>query len=191
MVAAIIPEIQGQNQLSGTIKNDKGEGVLATLYLPQLEKGTVTDENGIYQFIQIPNGNYTLIVSSLGYETISMRLAFDGDPSLQKDIVMRESIVEMEEVIISTPFHQLQSDNVMKVERITTQNLTKIGAVNLSEGIANIAGVSTISTGNSIGKPVIRGLSANRVLTYTQGVRLENQQFGDEHGLGVNGEGIE
>lgn len=184
-------EVQGQNQLSGTVTNSKGETILATLYLPQFEKGTVSDENGTYQLSQIPDGNYTLIISSLGYETVSIRLNFIGDAVVQKDFVMKESVVEMEEIIISTPFHQLQSDNVMKVERVTTLNLTKSGAVNLSEGISNIAGVSTLSTGNSIGKPVIRGLSANRVLTYTQGVRLENQQFGDEHGLGVNGEGIE
>jgi iron complex outermembrane receptor protein len=38
---------------------------------------------------------------------------------------------------------------------------------------------------------VIRGLSGNRVLTYVQGVRLENQQFGSEHGLGINEAGIE
>ena len=61
----------------------------------------------------------------------------------------------------------------------------------LAEGITNIAGVESVSTGNSIGKPVIRGLSSNRVLVYTQGVRLENQQYGDEHGLGINAAGIE
>ncbi len=187
----VIPGIQGQNNLSGTVTNFNGDPILATMYLPQFEKGTVTDENGTYQLLQIPDGTYTVIVSSLGFETLSVRIYFDGNTSVQKDFMMKESVVEMEEVIISTPFHQLQSDNVMKVERVTTQNLTKSGAINLSEGIANIAGVSTISTGNSIGKPVIRGLSANRVLTYTQGVRLENQQFGDEHGLGINGEGIE
>jgi iron complex outermembrane receptor protein len=48
-----------------------------------------------------------------------------------------------------------------------------------------IPGVSQVSTGTSIGKPVIRGLSGNRVLVYSQGVRMENQQFGDEHGLGL------
>ena len=52
-------------------------------------------------------------------------------------------------------------------------------------------GVSQVATGNSIGKPVIRGLSGNRVLTYAQGIRLENQQFGEEHGLGLNANGLE
>ena len=48
-----------------------------------------------------------------------------------------------------------------------------------------------MATGTSIGKPVIRGLSGNRVLVYSQGVRVENQQFGDEHGLGLNDAGVE
>jgi iron complex outermembrane receptor protein len=63
--------------------------------------------------------------------------------------------------------------------------------MNLSDGLSNIAGVESVTTGISIGKPVIRGLSSNRVLVYAQGVRLENQQFGDEHGLGLNDSGIE
>ncbi|MGI9544741.1 MAG: TonB-dependent receptor plug domain-containing protein, partial [Cyclobacteriaceae bacterium] len=45
--------------------------------------------------------------------------------------------------------------------------------------------------GVNIGKPVIRGLSYNRVLVYTQGIRLENQQWGDEHGLGLMEMGID
>jgi iron complex outermembrane receptor protein len=44
--------------------------------------------------------------------------------------------------------------------------------------------------GTSIGKPVIRGLSGNRVLVYSQGVRMENQQFGDDS-LGLNDAGVE
>lgn len=180
-----------QATLEGSIIDENNQPVTATVYFPQIEKGAVSDVNGKYTVTQIPNGNYTVIVSSLGYETLSFKYNFSENSTIRKDIILKESAVEMEEVIISTPFHQLQSENVMKVERITTDQLTKNGAVNLSQGISNIAGVSTVSTGNGIGKPVIRGLSSNRVLTYTQGVRLENQQFGDEHGLGISGNGIE
>lgn len=180
-----------QATLEGSIIDENNQPVTATIYFPQIEKGAVSDMNGKYTVTQIPNGNYSVVISSLGYETLSFKLNFSENATINKDIVLKESVVEMEEVIISTPFHQLQSENVMKVERITTDQLTKNGAVNLSQGISNIAGVSTVSTGNGIGKPVIRGLSSNRVLTYTQGVRLENQQFGDEHGLGINGNGIE
>lgn len=181
-----------QNTLTGTISTlNTTDPVSATVYLPQLEKGTVSDLDGSYTITNIPNGTYKVIYSALGYATVSRNVVFSEDQTVQEDISMAESAVEIEEVILSTPFHKLQSDNVMKVDRVATQDLNAQGAVTLAEGITNIPGVETISTGAGIGKPVIRGLSANRVLTYTQGVRLENQQFGDEHGLGINEAGIE
>ncbi|MCZ4319573.1 TonB-dependent receptor [Aequorivita viscosa] len=181
-----------QNSLTGTITSkNTNQSVSATIYLPQLEKGTVADFDGKYNIQNIPDGSYNVVFSSLGFATVSKKLYFSNNASVTQNIQLQESAVEMEAVIISTPFHQLQSDNVMKVERVSTEELNASGAVTLAEGINNIAGVNVISTGTGIGKPVIRGLSSNRVVTYAQGVRLENQQFGDEHGLGINEAGIE
>lgn len=181
-----------QNTLTGTVTSEKtSEPVQATVYIPKLEKGTVTDFDGNYELTHVPDGSYDVVFSAMGFGTVSKRIKFRNNQSLIKNIELAESAVEMEEVIISTPFHKLQRENVMKVERISTAELNSSGAVTLADGISNIAGVEIISTGTGIGKPVIRGLSSNRVLTYTQGVRLENQQFGDEHGLGINEAGIE
>lgn len=181
-----------QNTLTGNLTSKQhGTAIMGTVYIPQLEKGTVADFDGNYTLINIPNGNHTVVFSSLGYGTVSMKINFTGDQVVTEDVQMAESAVEMEEVIVSTLFHKLQSENVMRVERVSTAELSSSGAVTLADGIKNIPGVDIISTGQGIGKPVIRGLSSNRVLTYTQGVRLENQQFGDEHGLGINEAGIE
>jgi iron complex outermembrane receptor protein len=180
-----------QNSLTGNITSQNKEPISATVFIPQLEKGTVANLDGDFTINNIPDGTYTIVYSMLGYATISKKVDFSGDTLLHESVQLSESAVEMEEVIISTPFHKLQRDNVMKVERVGTDRLIASGAVTLADGISSIAGVETISTGTGIGKPVIRGLSANRVLTYTQGVRLENQQFGDEHGLGINASGVE
>jgi len=188
----IISKASSQNTLSGTITiQETNEPLTATIYFPKLEKGTVSDFNGNYTIANIPQGTYTVVYKLLGYTTISKKISFPEKESIVENVQMKESVIEMEEIIISTPFHKLQSENVMKVERISVDDLTSKGAVTLADGITSIAGVSSISTGIGIGKPVIRGLSSNRVLTYTQGVRLENQQFGDEHGLGLNEAGIE
>ncbi len=187
-----ISKVAAQNSLSGKITNQKNqEALIATIYFPQLEKGTIANIDGNYSITNIPQGTYKVIYSLLGFSTTSKKITFLENEAITENIEMTESAVEMEEIIISTPFHKLQSDNVMKVERASVNDLNTAGAVTLSEGISNIAGVTSISTGVGIGKPVIRGLSSNRVLTYTQGVRLENQQFGDEHGLGINEAGIE
>ena len=181
-----------QNIISGHVFDSatKGNLVFANVYFPELEKGTSTDENGFFLLSNLPHGKYNLIVSLLGYKTNSLEVLISEDNNTIT-IYLEPSVVEMDEVIISTPFHQLQGDNVMKVEQETISNLKILGAPTLSQGITNIPGVDMVSTGNSIGKPVIRGLSSNRVLVYAQGVRLENQQFGAEHGLGLNDSGIE
>jgi iron complex outermembrane receptor protein len=180
-----------QNTLKGTVK-DKQTNItiaFANVYFPELEKGTISDEHGNFEFSNLPNGNYKLIVSVIGFETYSNQINLPKNTVL--DIALAPSAIEMEEIIISTPFHKLQSENVMKVEQQKMSDLKTSGLISLSESITAIPGVESISTGQSIGKPVIRGLSSNRVLVYAQGVRLENQQFGSEHGLGLNDAGIE
>jgi len=183
--------VAAQNKFSGTITDTQNESLFGVdIYATEIHKGTVTGENGNYTLKNLPNGIVKISFSYLGYQTISKSFNFNN-----KDIVfdfhMIESVFKIDEVIISTPFNKLQSENVMKAERLTAASIKRTGAPTLIAGLENIAGVTQISTGTSIGKPVIRGLSGNRVLVYAQGVRLENQQFGDEHGLGLNSGGIE
>lgn len=181
----------GQNTINGIVTDaTTGEGLpYVNIYFPQLEKGTTTDESGSFSITNLPSGSYALVSSFIGYETKSLTILIPSESQLT--ISLASSAIEMEAVIISTPFHKLQSENVMKVEHKTVAELKNSGAVTLADGITNIAGVSAVSTGLSISKPVIRGLSSNRVLVYTQGVRLENQQFGSEHGLGLSDAGVE
>ncbi|WP_203295649.1 TonB-dependent receptor [Luteirhabdus pelagi] len=178
-----------QNTLSGTITDSDNNPLPASVYIPQLEIGTVAEMDGSYTLAAIPNGSYAVVYSFLGFASFSETISFSST-GVTRNVTLEESAVEMEEVIISTPFHKLQSENVMRVERISIEELQQSGAPTLSENLTKIPGVESVSTGAGIGKPVIRGLSSNRVLTYTQGVRLENQQFGDEHGLGINQAGV-
>ena len=180
-----------QNTLSGTITDaDKQALPGVSIYVPKIEKGTETNLDGHYELNNLPNGTLTVVFSFMGYKTVSRNIDFNGNP-VQLDLSLEESVFKMDEVIVSTPFNKLQSENVMKVEHKNIDLLQRKGAATLIDGLTSIAGVSQVSTGTSIGKPVIRGLSGNRVLVYTQGVRLENQQFGEEHGLGLNDAGIE
>ncbi|WP_297761542.1 TonB-dependent receptor [uncultured Muriicola sp.] len=181
-----------QNSLEGSVVNSDTQEPLeqVSIYFPQLEKGTVTDAEGRYTLNDLPQGKYKIVASYIGFLTYSSSITIQSDTN-SLNIALTPSAIEMEEVIVSTPFHKLQRENVMKVEQEKMATLRTNGAITLADGIRNIAGVESVSTGIGIGKPVIRGLSANRVLVYSQGIRLENQQFGDEHGLGISDAGIE
>ena len=61
---------------------------------------------------------------------------------------------------------------------------------NIVDAVGHLPGLAQISTGAGISKPVIRGLGYNRVVVVDQGIRQEGQQWGDEHGLEVDEEGV-
>ena len=180
-----------QNTLSGKVIDENGLPLFGVqIYSEELQKGITSDENGFYLIKNIPNGKHTFIFTYIGFETQQKHISLFNENSII-NITLYETVFHMDEVIVSTPFNKLQSENVMKVEHKSMASLEKKGGTTLVESISTIAGVTNMSTGTGIGKPVIRGLSGNRVLTYTQGVKLENYQNGEKHGLGVNESGIE
>jgi iron complex outermembrane receptor protein len=183
--------LQAQNTISGTVTGAQNQPIIGvSIYAPELHKGTSTDENGNYSLSNLPNGKIKLTFAYIGFATQNKILNLQNKENTL-DIILDETEFLMDEVIVSTAFNKIQSQNVMKVEHSTIKEMQQKGTATLIEGLETIPGVSQISTGTSIGKPVIRGLSGNRVLVYSQGVRIENQQFGDEHGLGLNDAGVE
>lgn len=195
IILALILGLSGyshaQNGLGGTVTDANNQPLSGVaIYAPDLHKSTTSNDAGKYTLGNLPSGNVRIIASYNGYETQSRSVVISQKETIL-DISLVQSIHQMDEVIVSTVFNKLQSQNVMKVVHETVQSLQQKGTATLIEGLATIPGVSQVSTGTSIGKPVIRGLSGNRVLVYSQGVRLENQQFGDEHGLGLNDSGVE
>ena len=99
-------------------------------------------------------------------------------------------IVELDEIILSLPFNQDRGKSVIKVNKINLNSINPILKSYISKSISKLPGISLITTGPGIAKPSIRGLSASRVIIYSQGVRLENHQWGDEHGVGISTSGI-
>ena len=180
-----------QNKISGIVTDQNNQPLPGVqIYIEELHIGSTSNLDGYYELEKIPKGNIQIIYSYIGYETVKKEILIDKQET-ELNIQLKESVFHMDEVIVSTPFNKLQSENVMKVEHKSIRSLEKNGAPTLIRSLSNIPGVEQFSTGTAIGKPVIRGLTGNRVLVYTQGVRLENQQFGGEHGLGLNEAGIE
>lgn len=183
-------QLLAQNTLTGKVVDQHQKPLLnVEIYTPEIHKGTTTNEAGMFILQQLPAGKVTFTFSSLGFETQSIDINLNEITSI--NIQLNPMVFEIDEVIVSTLFHKLQKDNVSKVDFRSMKALQQSGGSTLMQQLTNIPGVSQITTGNSIGKPVIRGLSGNRVLVYANGIRVENQQFGDEHGLGLNDAGFE
>ena len=100
---------------------------------------------------------------------------------VEKDTIIP---VSLQEVVVSTPFKESLKNNVMRVNKLSLNDINLSNNPVLS--FDKIPGLSAITTGPGILKPVIRGLSGNRVVTFTQNIRFENGQWGEEHGIEIN-----
>jgi iron complex outermembrane receptor protein len=76
------------------------------------------------------------------------------------------------------------------VSIVSPQVLRSTASTNVIDAISHQPGVSQLTTGGSISKPIIRGLGYNRVVVMSEGVRQEGQQWGDEHGIEVDGNNV-
>ena len=73
---------------------------------------------------------------------------------------------------------------------VTGKELRQTTSTNVIDAVAKQPGMAQISTGGGISKPVIRGLGYNRIIVMNEGVRQEGQQWGDEHGVEVDGQNV-
>tara|TARA_B110000285_G_C15136941_1_gene627655 strand:+ start:944 stop:3178 length:2235 start_codon:yes stop_codon:yes gene_type:complete len=187
--AIAIPSF-GQN-FKATVLDKKSDLPLSKVqvYFVDLKTETETDENGIFIIEQFNQKNIHIQISLVGYNTIDQLI--NVDTMNNRIFHLEKGHFELEEVIVSAPKGRLQGDNIVSVEHKKIKELQQSSPLTLAEAISNIPGVDQTTTGSGIGKPVIRGLSGNRIVTYAQGIRVENQQWGDEHGLGVGDVGIE
>ncbi len=74
----------------------------------------------------------------------------------------------------------------MTVGILNQKDFLQNSSSNIIDAVSNIPGVSQITIGPAISKPVVRGLGYNRVVVMNDGIRQEGQQWGDEFGIEID-----
>ena len=174
--------------LSGKVTDATTEQPLpgAIISIPELQISITTSQSGEYTFSRIPSkGRFLVEVRYVGYKTITQFI--DLGTSATINFSLEPSVIEVHEVVVTGMVSSANSrTNSTSVSTIGKNELTGRPSNNIIDAISHIPGVSQVSTGAAISKPVIRGLSANRVVTLSNGVKQEGQQWGDEHGIEVD-----
>ena len=179
--------------LTGTI-TDKADGKPipgATISIPDLRIGTVADATGKYIINKLPKGVYLVQVSFIGYGTFNQRVDFSKVSEL--NVQLQTSSIEAGEVVITgvSKATEIKRDPVPMAAVSKTFIDQHSASGNIIEQIANLPGVSAVTTGPNVSKPFIHGLGYNRVITLQDGIRQEGQQWGDEHGIEVDQNSID
>jgi iron complex outermembrane recepter protein len=170
--------------LSGTVTDSASHQTIpgTIVYLPQLKLGATTDVKGNYKISSLPKGTYEVEVEILGYATLTKQITIKGDVTLNFSLSVSSSTTK--EVIITALGNVTNTlRSPVPVTLVTHDMFLQQSSTNVVDAIATQPGIDAITTGPGVSKPEINGLGYNRVLTLFDGVRQEEFQWGDEHGV--------
>ncbi|MEX1054960.1 MAG: TonB-dependent receptor [Rhodothermales bacterium] len=170
--------------ISGRVTDaDTGEPLPgASVVVSPIQIGTATDLEGRYTVALPRPGTYRLTVSFIGFRTESASVEAN-DEHVRVDIALKAIEVEVPGITITA---KAQASDILSTPQavavIEGRDLRENRGVALFDALDETPGVRTLTTGVGIAKPMIRGLTSQRVLVIQNGVRQEGQQWGDEHG---------
>lgn len=173
--------------LTGKVVDAQTGEVLAgaNILLAEARLGVVTDSAGTYVIKNIPSGHHTIEVSYSGFNTLVVHM--DILQSTVRNFSIAPSVKEQLGVTITGVAHATSIRNApIPVTVMRKQEMLQTPATNIIDLISRQPGVSQVSTGPAVSKPVIRGLGFNRVVVVNDGVRQEGQQWGEEHGVEID-----
>jgi len=156
----------------------------ASVYLPEIKKGTIADGEGKFK-LQLEAGSHVMEISYVGYATDVENITLQKNTDINFTLI--SSVLEGGNVIVTSFLRATSTRRTpTPVTIIKKEELFRGVATNLIDALAKVPGVSQITTGPAISKPIIRGLGYNRVVVMNDGIRQEGQQWGDEHGIEID-----
>ncbi len=180
-----------QNKITGKITDqDNLPLVGVSIFIPDMNKGTTSNNNGTYELSNLPNGKIKIQYSALGYANRIITVELNGE-SLDLNIILSQTALELEEIVVSGGYNSTQHENAVKIDILKLDPLKITNSPNFTEVLTKVPGVDMISKGSGVSKPVIRGLSMNDILVLNNEVRFENYQYSSHHPLGIDEFGIE
>src|SRR5437879_4525231 len=171
--------------LRGTVVDTAGHPLAAaSVSVAELGLTLVTKADGTFRVVELPTGRYTLVVRRLGYAPIVATAAVPGPPLA---LVLRPSALHRSAVTVTATRSAISPLAApLPTAELSGEQLRRAHEVSLAHALDQIPGIRTLSTGEQVGKPVIRGLTGPRVLVLDNGQRLEDYSWSDEDGPSVD-----
>ena len=166
-----------QFTLKGTVKNETGERLIgANLAISNSFSGTTTDLNGNFQFRNLKNGNFQLVISYIGYEKQTQEVRLTGNQTF--DVVLKQDHILAEEVLVSATRVKEKTPVAF-----ATVEKSEINDKNMGQDIPYLLGltpsfVATSDAGTGVGYTNfrIRGTDLNRINVTINGIPMNDAE---------------
>lgn len=149
----------------------------ASVVLDSFGLGTSTDEQGFFEIKGLCRKEYEVRVSYIGYKTAVHHHDFHH-PYVEILLAPEETLLGSVVVEAERTSNNLQTSTAA---RLSGRELESVKTESFADAVSQISGVSTISTGQNVAKPIIHGLHSNRILVINNELRHEFQNWGIDH----------
>ncbi len=112
------------------------------VYLDKTEFGDATNSKGEFILTGIPEGEYKLIASSIGYFSISQNITVEAGAELSVDLSMVESITTLSEITIMTGGEAERKEITGSVHYVSPKEIQKFNYTDVSRVLKGIPGVN-------------------------------------------------
>ncbi|MAR40472.1 MAG: hypothetical protein CMD22_07535 [Flavobacteriales bacterium] len=156
------------------------------IVLPENDINLYTNKSGEFSIdLELSIGSYIYFYKN-GYE--SKKSQYAGNIELL--IMLDDLHVKVDEISVAASYNILGNS---KLTNIVNKNIKDVflNSNSLLESVEELSGVDLISSGTGIQKVVVRGLSGMRVVTYLNGMQINNQQWANDHGIGFTELGLD
>ena len=148
---------------------ESGEPVMfCNVIIENLFIGTSTDVNGFFNISKVPEGEHTILVTYIGYDTLRQSITVKNQQILNQKFEISTSSVQIDAVTISADRQEMKSEVKVSVTKVTPKDIEMIpsigGEPDLAQYLQVLPGV--VFTGDQGGQLYIRGGSPiqNKVL---------------------------
>ncbi|HEX8326299.1 MAG TPA: TonB-dependent receptor [Hymenobacter sp.] len=180
--------------LRGTVRDAQLRPVpFASVAVPAAGLGATADAQGAFQVMEVPAGAVRVVVSAVGFAATTRDATLAAGQRLDLDLALAAEPAKLTEVVVTGVSRATEvRRSPVPIATLSRREINLNANTNVIDAaVRGIPGLSAVTTGPNVSKPFIRGLGYNRVLTLYNGLRQEGQQWGDEHGVEVDGYDIE
>ncbi|NIJ46551.1 iron complex outermembrane receptor protein [Wenyingzhuangia heitensis] len=182
---------QNTSQIKGVVVSENTLTPIAGANIIGKNLLSISSTNGEFVIDHVHTDSCSFEVCCLGYACKTVVVHADDDKNAVK-IYLKQASTDLKEVNISAKSKQRKAlETPMVSQTVSKDFLDKNRENSLMQTLSKIPGVSTINIGSGQSKPVIRGLGFNRVAVVQNGIKHEAQQWGNDHGLEIDQQGIE
>ncbi|MBD2724717.1 TonB-dependent receptor [Hymenobacter armeniacus] len=180
--------------LRGTVRDEQRRPVpYASVVLPAASLGATADGDGRFEITAVPAGPARLVASAVGYATATRAATVATGAATDVQFTLAPAAAALADVVVTGVSRATEvRRSPVPIATLGRREISLNANTNVIDAaVRGIPGLSAVTTGPNVSKPFIRGLGYNRVLTLYNGLRQEGQQWGDEHGVEVDGYDIE